>query len=125
MVKQFFSYSFVGAIGTLGHYAVLWMTHEILAIDVLIATTLGFLMGAIINYLLNYFFVFKSDRQHRQAMPRFFSIALVGMLLNYLLMYLFVKSSDYSYWLFQVITTLIVLLLGYSLNKIWTFAQEH
>ena len=124
MIKQFTHYVFVGGLGTLAHYLALIALHELLKVDVLYATTAGFIIGALVNYFLNYHFTFKSTHRHRTAAPRFFAVALFGMLLNYLLMYYLQLYLHWFYLFNQIIATAIVVVSTYLANRFWTFSQH-
>ena len=60
--KQFVRYAGVGAIGTLAHYGVLIALVQSRATGPLVASTLGFAVGAAVNYLLNYHVTFRSPQ---------------------------------------------------------------
>jgi len=112
----------VGAIGTAAQYLVLVLLVEGLAVNPVLASTLGFGLGAIVNYLLNYHYTFRSDKSHLEAAGKFFSVALVGALTNSLLMYLGTDWLGLNYLLAQVLATGVVLIQNFLLNRYWTFA---
>ena len=121
-LRQFVIFSMMGAIGTSGHYLTLIFLVELWEVEAAIATTAGFIVGAFINYILNYHITFKSNKSHREALVKFLLIAAIGAVINTLIMYLGTSSLQYHYLLVQVIATLIVLLWNFSINKIWVFA---
>jgi hypothetical protein len=43
------------------------------------AHAIGFTFGAFTNYYLNYYYTFASDKNHTEAIAKFFTVALVGM----------------------------------------------
>jgi len=120
--RQFVIFSMMGAIGTAGHYLTLILLVELLRIDPSLATTAGFIVGALINYILNYHITFKSDKSHREALIKFLLIAAIGAVINTFIMYLGSNFLQYHYLLVQIIATLIVLLWNFTINKIWVFA---
>jgi len=122
--RQFIQYAMVGVMGTIVHYCVLLMLHELFFVATLIATTVGAIAGAGVNYALNYIYTFKSKQPHQLTMIRFFIVALLGLLLNYVTM---AKLQEYAAWHYlfsQILATLMVLIMGYFLNKYWTFGQQ-
>ncbi len=112
----------VGAIGTAAQYLVLVLLVEGPAVNPVLASTLGFGLGAIVNYLLNYHYTFRSDKSHLEAASKFFSVALVGALTNTLLMYLGTEWLGLNYLLAQILATGAVLVQNFLLNRYWTFA---
>lgn len=124
LTRQFSIFTFVGAFGTAAHYVVLLTLAELFAVNAVIASALGALCGAFVNYLLNYRYTFQSNMPHARALPRFFGFAAIGFLLNTLIMYLGVEVYHFHYFLVQLIATGIVLIGNFTANKIWTFAGD-
>ena len=121
--KQLFLYSLIGAIGTIGHYVILIVLVEIFVIAPVTATTFGFIVGALINYFLNYYLTFRSQKSHSEALFKFTVVAVVGAGINSLIMYLGTEFGAMHYIVAQVIATGIVLLLTFTINKLWTFSN--
>lgn len=124
LAKPFTKFAGVGAIGTAGHYATLFVLVDLVGVGVVAASSAGFLVGGTINYLLNYKFTFQSQQSHTSTAPRFFAIALGGFLLNGAAMALFVSQIGLHYLLAQVITTGIILIWTFLANHYWTFGQS-
>lgn len=122
--QQFILFTGIGAIGTVGHYATLILLVQALHADPVIATTIGFTVGALINYLLNYRITFNSNKRHREALTKFFSVAALGAVINALIMTAGINISDQHYLVIQVIATSIVLVFNFIANKYWTFANN-
>jgi putative flippase GtrA len=122
-MRQFLLFAACGGVGTVGHYAVLILLVELGAIDPVIATAFGFLVGAVINYFLNYSITFRSNQKHIVAGPRFLTIAVLGFFLNSTLMAILVHNLAAHYLPAQIATTLVVLLFNFFGNRLWTFRQ--
>ena len=121
---QFFLFGAIGAVVTAGHYVTLVALVELLHWDPAVASLCGAVVGAVINYILNYRYTFKSNQPHHIAVSKFMLIAALGAGINTLLMFFFVHQLQVYYLLAQVITTGIVLLWNFLLNKMWTFADK-
>ena len=115
----------MGAIGTAGHYLVLILLVQLFSVVPVYATTYGFSVGAIINYILNYKYTFKSDKSHSEALIKFMIIAILGALINGALMFIGTETLKYNYLAIQIIATSLVLIFNFTFNKLWTFAQSH
>lgn len=122
--RQFILFATIGAVGTGGHFLTLVLLVEFAGLSAVWATTAGFVVGALINYVLNYHLTFKSDKAHREAMLKFFIVALVGAGMNMLIMYIGVDVMAQFYLLVQVAASSVVLLWTFSANKLWTFAEK-
>jgi putative flippase GtrA len=123
LAYRFVKFAGVGAIGTAGHYITLFLLVHVVALDAVIASSAGFLVGAIINYVLNYKFTFRSRQSHSSTAPKFFAIALGGFFLNGAAMALFVNKIGLYYLLAQVITTGLILIWTFLANHYWTFGE--
>ena len=123
-LTQFILFSAIGAVGTAGHYATLIMLVELIHLNPTFSSFLGAIVGAAINYLLNYKYTFRSSKPHHIAASKFMLIAAIGAGINTLLMYTFTHLAGIYYLLAQIITTLLVLIWNFLLNKMWTFAEK-
>ncbi|MDQ7015686.1 MAG: GtrA family protein [Gammaproteobacteria bacterium] len=111
-----------GLIATAAHYLVLIILVQWLLLNAPTASSIGALLGAVTNYLLNYHYTFQSNKTHRQTLPRFSGIVLLGMALNYGILLLTVELWQWHYLLAQLLATGLVFINNYWLNRIWTFA---
>ena len=121
LLRQFLTFAGVGTIAADAQYGELSVLVELCAIAPVLATLWGFLAGAAVSYWLNRHFTFRSDRPHREAMPRFLAVSTGGFVLNGLIMFVLNEHRGVPYLLAQVIATLIVLLWNFSANRWWTF----
>ena len=121
---QFLVFATIGAIGTSGHYAVLILLVQVLHVEPVSATTLGFVVGALINYALNYRITFKSNKKHREALTKFLVVAGLGAVANGAIMSLGVNTFDMHYLIIQLPATCIVLVFNFMANKYWTFSDN-
>jgi putative flippase GtrA len=122
--QQFILYAGIGLFGTAGHYAMLVFLVQLLEVSPIIATTVGFVIGATINYLLNYHITFSSKKRHGEAFTRFFLVALAGAIINLLIMMAGMKLLHVHYLMIQIFATAMVLLFNFLLNRRWTFADN-
>lgn len=111
----------VGGIGTAGHFLVLWTLVNQWQFNELLATTLGFVVGGLINYWLNYHFTFASKQNHQETAIKFFTIAILGMLLNGIAFSFFSHYFMLHYLISQLLSTILVLAFTFVLNLQWTF----
>ena len=84
-----------------------------------LASTLGAIVGCIVNYNLARQFVFSSTLAIGYSFSRFVAVAIFGIAVNALVIMTFVEVLLLA--LNQALATGTVLLLGYTLNKRWTF----
>jgi putative flippase GtrA len=123
VLDRFLRFSAVGAIGTAAHYATLVLLVQRFHADPVGASAVGFVVGALVNYALNYRFTFASNKRHTEAMTKFFTVALIGLGVNALMMAVLAKLFGLYYLLAQVLTTGAVLIWNFAANHAWTFRE--
>ncbi len=119
LLGQFSRFFVVGASSALIQFSVLIGLVEIFSVSPIFASALGYLAGAVINYLLNHYFTFKSSLSHRQALFRFSINSLFGFFINFSMMYIFMHY--YPYLLSQVLTAIMILSWNFLIHRCWTF----
>ena len=125
VIKQFIHFAAVGLVGTSAQYLTLIGLVSAFSMNAVFASSLGYILGALVNYQLNFRFTFNSNKKHSDTLPKFLSVAAVGFLLNGLLIAAFIGQLSFHYLVSQVLSTGIVLLWNYGANKIWTFREKH
>lgn len=121
LARQFIRFAGVGSVSALGHFGTLILLVQGFAVAAVPASAAGALVGAWINYILNYRYTFHSTQQHREALVRFAVVAVIGLLLNTLLMWLGVEVFAQHYLLSQLLTTGLVFVWSFLANRWWTF----
>jgi putative flippase GtrA len=124
ILSQLAKFTVVGAFGTVVHYTILILLVEKIGAGAVVSSSVGAIAGAFVNYFLNYYFTFRSNRRHVEAIIQFYIVAGTGFLLNALFMWMFAEFLGIYYLLAQLITTGIVLLWNFWLNRIWTFQSR-
>jgi len=122
-IRRFCVYAAVGGLGTAAHYAVLLLLVGAGCLAPAPASVCGALLGALINFVLNARFTFRTALAGRAA-RRFFVTAGVGALINGVAMSVLVERVGLDFRLAQVIVTLAVLVLTFFINSIWTFRSN-
>jgi dolichyl-phosphate beta-glucosyltransferase len=124
VTAPFLRYAGAGAIGTAAHYLVLTLTVEVAGGSPTVGAVAGASVGALVNYVLNYNLTFASNQPHKRTLPRFIAVATLGIALSGLVVKFCVDGAHLHYLLAQLIGTVLVLGVGYVLNKVWTFAAS-
>lgn len=123
LFERFVRFAGVGVIGTGAHYLVLISLVQLLGTNAVLASNFGALVGALVNYILNYHFTFQSSKRHREALSKFLVVAAVALVLNGLFMFWLNWLLGLYYLLAQIITTLLVLLWTFFANLHWSFRE--
>jgi putative flippase GtrA len=121
LLRQFVNFTGVGFVSAIGHYGLLIALVQIANVPPVPASAAGALLGAWINYTLNYHFTFRSSKRHRDAGLKFAAVATVGLVLNTIFMWVGVDLIGAHYLLSQIVTTGLVLIWSFAGNRYWTF----
>ena len=120
---QFLRFILVGFAATLITYIILIVLVETWQINVIVASVIGYIVGIVVNYELNYGFTFQSKQHHHILVPRFVMVMMVGLLLNTGIMFVGVNWFDINYVLAQLAAIAVVLIWSFTANRLWVFTQ--
>ena len=119
---QFLRFAAVGASGTVVQYVVLWAGVSCFGTGAAAAASgLGYILGSVVNYVLNYFFTFKSVKAHGEAATKYFTLLAVGWCINTSLMWFLVQHQGWHVWLAQLLATGLGLLWNFAGSRWWAF----
>ena len=124
LIRQFVSFLGVGGVATLFHYAIYIGLVELAGIRPYIATGIGYFLSTFLNYYLNYLYTFRSQKRHREAIVKFFTIAGIGLFLNSSIVKIATESFGLNYLLAQVGATGLVTIWNFAGNRLWTFREK-
>jgi putative flippase GtrA len=119
--QEFGCFLVVGATAAAIHWGVLWVGIVLFNLEGTLSTTLGFIISAIVSYLLNYFWTFRSTASHARAFVRFFVVAVCGLLLNAAIFAGVKYGWQAHFFMAQGVATGIVLFWHFSMYRIWSF----
>ncbi|MEO6918966.1 MAG: GtrA family protein [Collimonas sp.] len=119
--RQFLRFAAVGATGTLIQYSILWAGVEFLAAPAALASGIGYALGSVANYFLNYFFTFESGKSHAEAASKYYIVIGIGWCINTGLMWLLTHHFGLNYWVAQLLTTGIGLIWNFMGSRWWAF----
>tara|TARA_R110000782_G_scaffold67650_4_gene136597 strand:+ start:9625 stop:10017 length:393 start_codon:yes stop_codon:yes gene_type:complete len=113
-------FSLTGGSSALIYLAILYLTIPV--IGLLAASLVGYTAAMIVNYAMQRTWTFKSDRAHKQTVPRFFVTHLGGILINAGIMALLVETMSFPILPSQILAFVAIAAWSYVLQKIWVFS---
>jgi putative flippase GtrA len=123
-VNEFLRYIVAGGSALAVQLAILSLLVEGGHVDQTVATTIGFAAAIVVNYSLQRRYVFRTDAAHRKALVRYLLVTLAAMALNAVLFKLLTAELGVFYALAQVITTGLLFVLNFFVNRFFTFAAS-
>ena len=124
LFAQFSRFVEVGFVATAAHYLALVVLVELFAAPVVVASTVGAFLGALVGYFLNRRLTFRSRVAHEKALPRYMAVAAMSLVLNGVLMALLGTIPFLPYLIAQAITTGALMVLNFVMNRFWSF-KDH
>lgn len=121
LAPKFARFCLVGTVATALHFGILIVGVRLAGFDAVIASSAGYVVGAIANYALNYTFTYRSMRPHREAFPRFLLVVAIGAALNATLMAIQINLLGFHYLVAQVLATGTVLVWHFVGHLNWSF----
>jgi putative flippase GtrA len=119
--RQVSSFLVVGGVAAAAHYAVMIGLRELAQAPVVPSTLTGYVVGAVVNYVLNRRHTFSTDRSHVQAGWRFALVAGAGFVMTGALMAFLTGVLSIPYILAQMFTTGVILVFNFVIHRLWTF----
>lgn len=116
-----FWFGLVGALAALTHYCVaVVLEHQ--GASAHVANVSGFVCAFPVSYYGHRFFTFASlNAPHKQALPKFFLVAVSGFLANHLLLISLLTFTSLPFWLALAIVMVVVAVSTYLLSRFWAF----
>lgn len=123
-LRQFIHFAAVGLSGTAVQYGTLALGTTFYGDEVaVVASAIGYILGSVVNYVLNYFLTFGSAKSHTEAASKYFTILGLGWCLNFGMMSLFIASWGWWLWFAQIVSTGVGLCWNFAGSKLWAFKE--
>jgi putative flippase GtrA len=121
LASQFGKFLLVGGFSTALQYLVLAVLVQTAGTDPVVASSIGYVSSAAVNYDLNYRLTFRSRVPYFGGMGRFALVHAAAFLLNGAIMAAGTKALGVHYLVTQVVATIVVLFWNFFANRRWTF----
>ena len=122
---QFVRYGLVSVIALAVDFGGMVLLVELFSMHYLVAATVSFISGLVVNYLLSRAWVF-TERKYESRVKEFIiftGIGIVGLLLNNSIMWLAVEKIGIYYIFSKIIATILVFFWNFGLRKMLVFKQ--
>ena len=124
-MNKLFTYGIIGLLGTFIHFSTLVFLVEILNLDPVISSSIGFIFTVIISFILNKKFTFKIKTSTNSILfIKYTIVSLTGFFLNSFIMYFTVHLLSIHYSIGQAIVIIVLPISNFLLNNYWTFNEK-
>lgn len=122
-VIRFIKFGMVGVINTLVNWIIFFILNA-LGMYYILANIIAYVLGTVNSYLWNTLWVFKyKDKASTETTIKFIILNLIGLGLNTGILYVLVDLCNLNKFIGLVITTAIVMIINYIVNKLWVFSK--
>jgi putative flippase GtrA len=120
---QFLRYGFVSVVALVVDFGGLIILKEAAGLNYLVAATISFLLGLVVNYLLSALWVFHSSKllNKKHEIILFSLIGLVGLALTGLILWVLTSKFKVYYILSKAVATFIVYFWNFGARKKYVF----
>lgn len=124
-IRPFIKYCVVGLLGTTIDIGGLFILVDIYSFPVLPAATITFLLATINNFILNKNWTFRNGSEnYKKLYIKFLLVSVAGLIITLLSMHFLVYVLLIWYILAKAITSALVLVWNFLVNKLWTFRMR-
>jgi len=122
-LKKTLRFGVVGALTAVLHYGLLYIGVEALQLNVTVASSLGFVVAVIFNYLMHYSWTFDEPAPHGRTLRRYLVMIGCGFLINGAVMYAGVHWAALNYLLTQALALVVVVSWNFVMSNVWVFRR--
>lgn len=113
----------VGVLTAVLHYGLLYAGVEAMQLNATLASSIGFVVAVIFNYLMHYSWTFAEPAPHGRTLRRYLVMISCGFLINALVMYAGVQWLSLYYLLTQALALVAVVVWNFVLSNVWVFRR--
>ena len=123
-IGKFIKFGLVGVFNTLINW-IIFAVLNFVGVYYIIANVIAYVIATINSYIWNSRWVFKyKGEDKKETTTKFILLNLAGLALNTMILYLLVDLIGLNKLIALVITTVIVMVINYIVNKIWVFKEK-
>ena len=118
---QFVKYIISGFLAFIAHIVILSIFVEIFKITPIISTSCGFIAAILVNYYIQYHWIFHSVKTYKQTFILYTLLSLLCFFINGIIFNLILHNTNLHYLINQIFCTTIIFIINYKLNKHFVF----
>lgn len=120
-IKRFVKFGIVGVLNTIINW-VIFIALNKLGVYYILSNIIAYSLSTLNSYICNSKWVFNHNGENvRKTTIKFIVLNFIGLILNTTILYVLVDIVGLYKIISLIITTLIVMILNYFINKLWVF----
>lgn len=122
VIWTFLKFCMVGGSGVVVDFGITYLCKEIIKLNKYIANSIGFIVAATTNYLLNRIWTFNSNNpQFLKEYLVFFGFSLIGLAINNATIYLLHNKFKLNFYFSKLIAIGVVTFWNFFMNYFFNF----
>ena len=121
VVRQFLRFLLVGGGCTVLQYLVMYLMIKWRGLDFALASNIGYLAGAVVNYSINRVFTFESETAYGRGLLKFILLVLVALVLNYTIVRILTTQFRVHVVIAQILATGTTLFWNFFGSRLFVF----
>lgn len=123
-INKFIKFGLVGVLNTLINW-IIFAVLNFVGVYYIVANVIAYAIATANSYIWNSKWVFKyNGKDKKETTIKFVILNLIGLALNTAILYFLVDILLFNKLIGLVITTVIVMIINYIVNKIWVFKEK-
>ena len=123
-INKFIKFGLVGVLNTLINW-IIFAVLNFVGVYYIVANVIAYAIATANSYIWNSKWVFKyNGKDKKETTIKFVILNLIGLALNTAILYFLVDVLLFNKLIGLVITTVIVMVINYIVNKIWVFKEK-
>ena len=123
-INKFIQFGLVGVLNTLINWIIFALLNFV-GVYYIVANVIAYAIATANSYIWNSKWVFKyNGKDKKETTAKFIILNLIGLALNTAILYFLVDILSLNKLVGLVITTAIVMVINYIVNKIWVFKEK-
>jgi putative flippase GtrA len=123
IIIKLIKYAVVGFLGMIIDFGTTWTLKENRQVNKYVANSVGFVLAATSNFVLNKIWTFKNSSYwvlHQGIL--FFLFSLIGLGLNNLVIYLLTAKLRWNFYVSKFVAIVFVTFWNFGMNYVFTFS---
>ena len=123
-IQRSFRFAVVGFVTAALYYGLLFVGVELLQLNVVLTSSLAYVIVIAANYMMHYSWTFTVSGPHATALKRYLIMTSCGFFINASIMYIGVSILQLNYLWVQAVAMAVIIVWNYCISSLWVFRDK-